>query len=288
MVRHNISIYVALSLVVGSCSPPINSPLGQSADLSPSWSPVGDSIAFVHFAFSPGDSVRTGIYIVGKAGGPRRLIREEFVRSVGWSPDGTSLVFDTAQGLFTCTTNGDSLRQVFAGEAYLPSWSPSGDLIAFDDISHVWTVSATGGPATCVTATVGGGRDPDWSPSGDALLILTSFPGARGEELATITTSGQLIRRLTNDQNEDRAPSWSPSGTTIAWNKWPQGAQGVVHPEFWASDTSGSAGRFLLGGEGAVDWSTNGSEVVLSKSTPAGSRLFVMSSAATGLRQITF
>lgn len=270
---------------LSSCSNPPPTGLGDgSSDISPAWSPTGDSIAFVHLSSGPADPFPNGVYVVRADGGPRRLVRQGAARSVDWSPSGNRLVFDTSAGLFSCTSLGDSLEVIFNGIAYLPSWSPQGDLIAYDDISHVWVVSAQGGTPTQVTAIPGGGRDPDWSPDGRALLILMGFSGAQGEELATVTLSGQLLRRLTNDANPDRSPAWSPSGGGVAWNRWPRGGR----PEFWLTDTSAATPRLLTVGEGAINWSPDGSTLVLSKPTNTGSKLFTISGSGSGLKQITF
>jgi Tol biopolymer transport system component len=240
----------------------------------------------VHIVGSPSDTLPNGVYVIGADGGGRRLVREERARSVDWSPDGRRLVYDTLAGLYTCTSFGDSVEQVLAGAAYFPSWSPLGDRIAFDDITHVWTIPVVGGTRTCVTATIGGGRDPDWSPDGSALVILAGL-GSSGGEVATITATGTLLSRVTNDSNEDRSPVWAPAPDRIAWSRWVQGSSGHVIPQFWIADTSGAAAHLLLTGEGSIDWAPGGTRLVLSRQTGAGSRLFTIKPDGTALIQIT-
>lgn len=232
------------------------------------------------------DTLPNGIYIIGVDGGGQRLLRAEFVRSVDYSPDGRRLVYDTPGGLFVCTSHGDSASQVVAGAAYLPSWSPRSDALAFDDISHVWTVPVSGGTPVCVTTALGGGRDPSWSPDGSALAILAGLPGGAGGEVATVTTVGVLLSRVTIDSNEDRAPAWSPDGTKIAWNRWIRAGDGRVSPQFWIADTSGANARLLLSGEGSIDWAPDGTRLVCARSTAAGFKMFVINSDGTGLRQL--
>jgi len=276
-------------VVLASCSnPPPNGPESESSDFSPSWSPTGDSIAFVHLALSLNDPFPDGVYVVGAAGGPRRLIQQTFARSVDWSPDGRRLVFDTPSGLFSCTSHGESLQTIYNGVAYFPSWSPQGNLVAFDDITHIWVVPVGGGTPTAITDSLGGGRDPDWSPDGQALIIRFGFPGAQGGELATVSLSGQLLGRVTNNSHEERSPAWSPIGSAVAWNPWPRGPQGRVHPEFRLTDTSGTASRLLVTGEGQIGWSPDGTRLVLSRQTSSGSKLFTITTTGQNLTQITF
>ncbi|MFM8536310.1 MAG: TolB family protein [Acidimicrobiia bacterium] len=233
------------------------------------------------------DTLPSGIDFIGADGGGQRLLRAGFTRSVDWSPDGQHLVYDTPSGLFVCTSLGDSATQVLAGSAYFPSWSPSGDRIAFDDVTNVWTIPAVGGTPLCVTTALGGGRDPSWSSDGTALAILAGLPGGTGGEVAIVTEAGTLLGRVTNDANEDRAPAWSPNGARIAWNRWVKGSDGRVVPQFWIADTSGANARFLLVGEGTIDWAPSGSQLVCSRSTAAGYKLFTINQDGTNLNQIS-
>lgn len=289
-VRRLIAVALLAGASVWSCSAPIApvgiDPASGSADLSPTWSPLGDSIAYIHIVGDATDSLRDGIYMIGAGGGGRRLVREGFTTAVAFSPDGRKLVFATPGGLFTCTAVGDSVEQIFVGTAFLPSWSPSGSLIAFDDVSHVWLIPSIGGDTTCVTSTLGGGRDPDWSPDGMSLVMRAPLPGGRGGEVAVVSLTGQLLGRVTTDENEDRAPAWAPSGSFIAWNRWLV-VSGTIRPEFWIADTSGATARRLRRATGTIDWSPDGSSLVYSAETSPGSRLFVIGVDGSGERQLT-
>jgi Tol biopolymer transport system component len=223
--------------------------------------------------------------VIGADGGGRRLVRAESAYSVDWSPDGHRLVYDTSAGLFTCTAYGDSVTEIYAGVAYYPSWSPTGDHIAYDDMTHVWTIPLGGGTPLCLTTSLGGGRDPGWSPGGSALVILAGL--SPGGEVATISSAGTLLGRVTADSYEDRAPAWSPSGHQIAWNRWITGEDGKAHPQFWIADTSGTGARMLVAGEGYITWSPDGSRLAFSKVTGSGSKLFTVRADGSAVKQIT-
>ena len=275
---------LALALALSSCSEPTQPPgAGVTApfDTAPSWSPVADTIAFVHVAQAPSDTIPDGVFVVGSDGGGRRLVVAAAARSVDWSPEGRRLVFDTPDGLFTCTAFGDSLQHLVTGSAYFPSWSPIGDVIAYDDGSHIWTVDVAGGVPHPVVL----GRDPDWTADGGAMVIRAGFVGTFGDELALISPAGALLHRLTTDDSEDRSPACSPSGL-VAWNKGPRASSNQM-PKFWVADTTGHGSRSLAFGDGEIAWSGDGTRLVLSRVTIVGSNLFTIHSDGSGLTQIT-
>jgi Tol biopolymer transport system component len=275
---------LALAFALSSCSNEPTSPSGVAAsdDVAPSWSPVGDSIAFVHVALAGNDTTPDGVFVIASDGGGRRLVVAAPARSVDWSPDGQHLVFDSPAGLFTCTPFGGSLQQIVSGAAFSPSWSPVGDVIAYDDGSHIWTVDAAGGVPTPVVA----GTDPDWTSDGAAMVILAQFFGTSGDELALISPAGALLRRLTTDDFQDRSPACSPVGPEIAWNRGPRGMSRRT-PKFYVADTTGQPSRSLTFGQGDVAWSGDGTRLVMSIMTVVGSNLFTIHSDGTGLTQIT-
>lgn len=99
--------------------------------------------------------------------------------SISWSPDGTTILFGSAQGaLFTIRPDGSALARVplrgiaSASFAAAPSWSPDGQQIAFKLCllsvrqCDVYTVDADGRGLTRVT-TSGGVDFPDWGPATD-------------------------------------------------------------------------------------------------------------------------
>jgi Tol biopolymer transport system component len=275
---------LALALALSSCSSEPTSPSGVavSNDFAPSWSPVGDSIAFVHVALSGSDPTPDGVFVIGSDGGGRRLAVAAPARSVDWSPDGQHLVFDTPAGLFTCTPFGGSLQQIVSGSAFSPSWSPRGDEIAYDDGSIIWRVNAAGGVPTPVVK----GTDPDWTSDGAAMVILAQFFATSGDELALITSTGALLRRLTTDDFQDRSPACSPTGLEVAWNRGPRGTTRQI-PKFYVTER-GQPPRPLNFGEGEVSWSGDGTRLVMSIMTVVGSNLFTIRSDGTGLTQITY
>jgi len=276
-----------LALSCAGCSGPVHTtaPISLSNDRSPSWSPVGDSVAFVHVKVDQTDAVASGIYLVSALGGHPRLVLETNARSLSWRSDGHALVFDSAQGLFTCTAMGDSLKLLLGASAYFPSWSPSGNYIAYDDVSNVWLLDVPNGTTRTVTDSLGGGRAPSWAPDERALVVTSHLPGNYPLQLVILAADGRVLRRLDDASNEDYAPAWSPSGAHIAWNRWVRDAAGTFHPQYWVVDTAGTTRLHIADGEGRISWSPDGSHLVF---VGINGRLFTSLATGAGARQITF
>jgi Tol biopolymer transport system component len=96
------------------------------------------------------------------------------------------------------------------GTGAQPAWSPDGLRLAFVRDGDVWTIDATGGNATRLTAD-GVNALPVWSPDGTRLAWLKDSTlvvgGADGVGLSTLA------------EGLSAAPAWSPDGTRLAFER---------------------------------------------------------------------
>ncbi len=198
---------------------------GLASVSSPSLSPDGARIAFVHSTTSAEDLKTTSRVMVNDTASD--------------SPNTTQMAFTNGPG--------DSL----------PRWSPDGGSIAFlrkDDKQHnqVWVIPANGGEGLPVTTRVRGVVDYAWSPDASKLVISADVPdqeepgpgspdydediphsrsvhriryrydsvGWRGEmyrHLFIVDVESREEQQITDGSCDDMAPVWSPDGSHIAF-----------------------------------------------------------------------
>ncbi len=191
---------------VTNCSADFFCPAGAGPGAWQPWSPDGRSVAF---AGGPNSKENpSDIYAVHPDGTDlRKLISmpgEEDI--VGWSPDGTQLVFDhylfgqNPEQIYVVSVNGGAPALVVDnGES--PTWSPDGRWIAFSRwtrgasrTDEIWLVHPDGTDPHLVAD---GLWSVGWSPDGSHLAILQgqtrSVPGAAVRRYAIVDVhTGQV------------------------------------------------------------------------------------------------
>ena len=163
---------------------------GQFRDFAPTWSPDGETIAFVRtrqkeLQISGGGTVQLTVEgsIVTMDSDGRIQSTSDVGTSVGnrlaWSPDGSQIAFVLGNALTVLTVDGSSTRTVLAGASSVGglSWSPDGGRIAYvrrDDPKpsqrRVMIVDVEGRGHDVVADVTGSVPTVDWSPDGQLLL----------------------------------------------------------------------------------------------------------------------
>jgi len=133
-----------------------------------SWSPDGESIAFVRASDyqGPGD-----VWVMGADGSDARPvfegIREGSHDHLAWSPDGSALVVAGQEGGLYLVSPDDktiaTVRGTDGWTCWMPEWSPTGDGWpiwfysegADGETPGLWTVSEQGGPTYFAATTLG-------------------------------------------------------------------------------------------------------------------------------------
>lgn len=195
-----------------------------------SWSPDGGALAYGH----PNDEGGWDIHRVGMDGSPSvNLTPPADATHDGWpvwSPDGSRIAFvslrDGQAEIYVMDADGSNPVNLTGtpdmDEGY-PAWSPDGSRIAFSsdhsderDI-HVINVDGTG-RRTLTSQADRADYPPLWSPDGSRILFTGFDRDANTSDVFVIDADGTSLINLSNHPAQDRAASWAPDGSLIAFN----------------------------------------------------------------------
>ena len=165
------------------------------------------------------------IHIVAPDGRADRLLTPEpGFEAPLWSPDGSTIVYESGAGpadseLFTFVLSTGTVRRLtrHPGLDAFPDWSPDGSRIVWTSdragVLEIWVMRRDGTDAHKLTD---GPADshPAWSPDGSAVAFMRAPAGA----LEIVRTDGTRLRRIGGARAFDvaAAPSWSPDGRWLA------------------------------------------------------------------------
>jgi TolB protein len=285
-------------------------------------------------AFSSTRDGRLHIYLMDPDGtNVRQLTEIEDNGFAALSPDGKKIVFDSnrlrlpteplnTSDLFLMNTDGTEQTYLIRGSS--ATWSPDGKYIAY----HA-SASGTGLPTTTdpgaatsdsdifvanvddLLATVAEPQnitdssdvidnDPDWSPDGTKIAYTrhsAPAPDPRNPsdaEIYLINPDGTELTRLTFNDYEERAPSWSPDGSRIVFMARVGTHPGIPGSKFEICAMNADGTNFLQLTDNAVfegtpTFSPDGQKIVFSRDVGAGQgqELFSMNADGTNQMQLT-
>jgi dipeptidyl aminopeptidase/acylaminoacyl peptidase len=206
-----------------------------------------------------------------------------------WSPDGRRIAFerdfaDRADTLETNADGGGTRTLVHGGFAGEPAFAPDGHRLVmtqqtgkpatpnFDN--SLWTLGDDGDGPTRLTAPQPPNKagcpcvsTPEFAPDGRRVVFARALD-ARRSAIITIGTDGSGERRLTPWRLGAFMPHWSPDGTTIAFNSYPDQRPSGASANVFVVRADGSGLHALTherGGRvnaGMGSWSPDGRSIV--------------------------
>jgi TolB protein len=265
----------------------------------------------------------------GDGSNPRRLTQNPYLDGFpALSPDGKKIAFESnrlrAEGepfntsdLFVMNSDGTGQTPLIRGSS--ATWSPDSKKIAFhasasgkgqpikpdpgaatnDNDIYVMNVgdflknrvtpkNITNNPAAI-------DDDPDWSPKGQKILftshaVTDNHINSVTAEIYVIDADGMAKpTRLTNNAEEERAPSWSPDGKRVVF----MCRRGGSDFEICVMNADGTGQVQLTDntiGDLTPSWSPDGKKIVFHRRVggPGQFQLFLINADGTGEKQLTF
>lgn len=200
--------------------------------MSPSWSPNGQSLAYVSF-----ENQRPEIFIQHLSSARRSKVSgfKGINGAPNWSPDGKQLALvlskDKSPDIYIMTVATKKLARLTRHRAIdtEPVWSADGQSIIFtSDRSgkpQLYQVSATGGQPQRITFEGRYNAAADLSPDGKNIVMVYGDQG-RYQIAQLERESGNLT--ILTDNNLDESPSFSPNGRMVLYAST-EGNKGVLY-----------------------------------------------------------
>lgn len=204
---------------------PVQLTTDPAADMTPSWFPQGDRIAFL--------SDRGGhraLWSTPFTGGRDALLLDiqQDMDYARLSPDGRQIAFNSKKGgpanIWTVALEGGQPKQLTFDKELMgfPCWSPDGEFLAFEmrrgNDTHIAIIPSKGGMPIQMTFDHGESWPHSWSPDGDKI----AFAGFRNGywNVWWVSRSTKQQKQVTTYSRLNafvRYPAWSPLGNQIVY-----------------------------------------------------------------------
>lgn len=251
---------------------------GTDAYSSPRWSPDGSRLAYVSSAEGRGPE----LYVRWMDTGQTALLSnlEHAPSSITWSNDGTQLAFS-----MLVETESETLASP-PGKPEGAEWAPGVTVISdltyrFDGrgyldpgYTHLFVIPAEGGtPRQITTGDFNHGGGISWSPDNDLIVLSANRNDdwrlkSDNSDLWSVNVNSSEMTQLTTRDGPDRAPTFSPDGSRIAFLGYEDQYMGYQNVEVSVLDVdSGSITSLtedLDRSVNSVDWAGSSSSLLIS------------------------
>ena len=274
---------------------------------APRWSPDGQWLAFTSSRPSPeaaapraanesaANESRSQVWILSMSGGEARRVTnlKNGVNSFQWSPDGKRLACLSRTGPSDARPENRDRSDVRHYSHISYKFNDTG---WFDDRrSHIWIVDAKTGTAKQITSGDDwNDADPQWSQDGSRIAFVSNRTGKEYEEnrntdVWVIAAEGGPLAKISDHDESDTSPRWSPDGKTIAFIGRMREDE---HPKIWLAPSAGGAPSVLAARSldlipTDLDWAEDGRALYFQAGVKGETHVFRVDLASKETNKVT-
>ena len=183
--------------------------------------------------------------------------------SPSWSSDGSQIAYVCQTNTSICIMNKDGSNQqtlLTSSMITLVDWKPGADQLLYTKAGDLWRVDTDGNNNTQLTTTGGDIKSGRYSPDGASIVYADDIG------IGTMDADGTNPVPLISDADAD-APSWSPDGSQIIFNR----GLGVNNTrDIWVMAASDGSGLGNMTNDGFTldyesTWAPDGSKILVTR-----------------------